>query len=121
MGFESTALAPSGTTGNLTGGAVVIGNGSWDAYALQFVVENAGASPTVTFKFQGTLDGTNWYDVGYVTDVSDTISTATRVMTAQGASVCFVSNPITRQYYAVRVVVTGNNNITWRAEVYRID
>ena len=120
MGFDSALLAPAGSTGNITGPAVALGSG-WQAFALQFVVEAAGGSPTVTYKFQASLDGTNWFDVGYITDASDTIATATRVATSTGAQVAFVSNPVARQFLYFRVVTTGNNNITFRAEAYRID
>ena len=120
MALDSQALAPSGSTGNIVGNPVALGSG-WQAFALQFIVEAAGGSPTVTYKFQASLDNVNWYDVGYITDASDTLSTATRVMTAVGAQVCFVSNPIARQYLSFRVVTTGNNNITFSAQAYRID
>jgi hypothetical protein len=115
---ETHVLAPSGSNGNQTGPAVGIGVGTTNTMVFQFVVEAAGGSPTVTFQFQGSIDNEYWYPIAYVTDSSDTVSTASRVMTATGASVCFLSNPIARAYNYVRVVVSGINNITYRAEAY---
>lgn len=112
-------LAPTGSTGNITGGAVGVGN-SYHTVACQFVVEVAGGSPTVTYKFQGSQDGVNWYDIGYVTDASDTVSQATRVRTSVGADIAFIANPVARQYAFFRVVTTGNNNVTFRAELYTL-
>jgi hypothetical protein len=112
-------LAPNGSTGNITGAAVGIGS-SYNTLAFLFVVEVAGGAPTVTYKFQGTMDGINWFDLGYITDASDSLSQATRVRTAVGADICFVANPVARQYAAYRVIVTGNNNITFRAEAYTL-
>lgn len=116
--FDNITLAPSGSTGNGTGATCQVQG--YDALAFQFVVENAGATPTVTFKFQGSLDGTNWYDMAYITDANDTTSTTTKTVTAQGASVMFLDNPVARKYKFARVVVSSNTNITYRAEAWRI-
>lgn len=118
--LDTVLLAPSGSVGTLVGTGVALHNGNWDILGFQFVVENAGVSPTVTYKFQGSLDNSNWFDIGYITDASDTISQAPLSMTAAGANVCFISNPIARRFLWYRVVVSANNNITFRAEVYRL-
>lgn len=110
-------LAPTGSTGNSVGTAVGIGS-SYHTLAFQFVVEGAGT--TVTYKFQGSMDQANWYDLGYITDASDALSQATRVRTSVGADICFVSNPVARQYQYYRVVVTANTGITWRAEAHTL-
>ena len=115
--YEKLMLANTGSTGNATGSSVHVG-GTYDAVAFQFVVEAVGGAPTVTYKYQGSADGTNWFDVGYITDATDTVAVATRAMTAVGAQVAFLSNPVARKYKFFRVVTTGNNNVTYRAEVY---
>ena len=116
--METHQLAPPGSNGNQTGPAVGIGIGTTNTMVFQFVVEAVGGAPTVTYQFQGSVDGTNWYNIAYVTDSSDTVSTATRARTSTGADVCFLSNPIARAYNYVRVVVSGINNVTYRAEAY---
>lgn len=117
--YNSGELAPSGSTGNVIGASYAVG-GSYEALALLFVVEAVGASPTVTYRFQGSPDGVNWFDVGYITDASDTISTSTRAMTATGSQVAFLSNPVARRYAYFRVVTSSNNNVTFRAELFRV-
>lgn len=117
--YHVGTLAPTGSTGNVSGASYAV-HGVYEALVFLFVVEEVGASPTVTYKFQGSPDGENWFDVGYITDVSDTISSATRAMTAAGSQVAFLSNPVARRYAFFRVVTTGNNNVTFRAELYRV-
>jgi len=116
--YDATYLAPPGSTGNMTSTPKPIG--SYDSLVLQFVVEAIGTTPTVTYKFQGSVDDVNWYDIGYVTDASDTISATTRSMTAVGAQVEFLSNPVARKYKWFRIVVTSNTNVTFRAEAYPV-
>lgn len=111
-------LAATGTTGNNTHTGVDSGPAP-GPIACQFVVEAVGATPTVTFKFQGSLDGTNWYDLAYFTDASDTLSVATRTVTATGASVNFLDTVNSgRMYNKFRCVTTSNTNVTYRAELY---
>ena len=116
---DKTVLAPAGSTGNNTHAAA---NAPAQAVnvAFQFVVEAVGATPTVTFKFQGSLDGLNWYDVAYVTDAVDTGAVAGRTVTAVGASLAFVQSPAQRAYTQYRCVTSANTNVTYRAEMFEI-
>lgn len=114
-------MAATASTGNNTHAAVTAPIESSAATAIQFVVEVAGATPTVTWKAQGSLDGTNWYDVLYVSDSSDTAATTGLVSTAVGAKVIWLSNATSRQYAQFRVVTSSNTNITYRAELYVAD
>lgn len=113
-------LAPAGTTGNNTSTASHVDPNHF-ALVFQFVVEAVGATPTVTFKFQGSPDNTNWYDIGYITDGTDGISQSTRTVTAVGSSIAFLSNPFARRYRYVRCVTTANTNVTYRAELYQVN
>lgn len=116
MATLNVSLAPTGSSGNNTHAATSIPQ--YAAVAFQFVVETAGATPTITYKFQGSLDGTNWYDVAYTTDASDTISQATRTATAVGAQASFADVPAARHYTQFRCVTSANTNITYRAEAW---
>jgi hypothetical protein len=118
--YHVGTLAPTGSTGNVSGASYAV-HGIYEALVFLFVVEEVGASPTVTYKFQGSPDGENWFDVGYITDSSDTISTATRTRTSVGADIAFVSNPVARRYAYYRVVTSLNTNVTFRAEIYTIE
>ena len=113
----SHSLAPSGSTGNNTHDGVFVGS-EYEAIAFLFIVEAVGGSPTVTWKVQGSVDGTNWHDSGYITDSSDTVSTATRIGNSVGAQVAFLSNPVARRYRYFRVVTSANTNVTYRVEVH---
>lgn len=123
--YELIPVAPSGSTGNNTHTGVHIEG--YDSVAFQFVVEVAGATPTITWKIQASPDdlsvsdvNAHWYDLGYVTDGSDTISQATITQTAVGGKIVFLSNPVARMYRRFRVVTTANTNVTYRTEAYRV-
>jgi hypothetical protein len=123
--YEQILLAPAGSTGNNTHNSVHIEG--YDALSVEFVVEAIGATPTVTWKVQASPDdvsvsdaNAHWYDLGYVTDASDTISVATQVSTTVGAKIIFLSNPAARKYRRFRVVTSANTNVTYRVEANRI-
>ena len=86
--------------------------------AFQFVVEAAGATPTVTFKYQGSLDNSNWVDLPYISGANETTTQATQTVTAVGATVNWLSTAHTRFFKFFRCVTTSNTNITYRAEMY---
>lgn len=116
--FDKHLLAPAGSTGNATHNAVKLG--PYEALVFHFVVEATGATPTVTYKFQGSVDGSNWFDIAYVTDANDTVAVSTRVRTTVGSDVAFLSNPVARRYQYVRLVTSSNTNVTYRGEVYQV-
>ena len=115
--IEQISLAPVNTAA-ATGATTRVGPN--ETVAFEFEITAIGATPTITFKYQGSLDGTNWYDVAYVTDANDTVSVATRVVTTVGTSVQFLSNPVARRYDYYRVVPSANTNVTWKASAWRI-
>ena len=89
---------------------------------FQFVVEVIGATPTVTFKYQASLDNVNWYDLVYFTDANDTLSVATRVVTTVGASVQWLdTGNSSRLYRYYRLVTSANTNVTYRGELYAFE
>lgn len=117
---DKKVLFPTGTTTASTGNSVeletIVQNG---VVACQFVVEAVGATPTVTFKYQGSLDNVNWYDMIYFTDANDTLSVATRTVTGTGASVNFLDVANSSRYYKYyRCVTSSDTNVTYRAELY---
>lgn len=113
-------LAPKGSTGNNTHAALAI-NPDSEEIAVQFVVEAVGATPTVTWKVQGTLDGTNWVDISYITPSVGTGAVAGRVVTAVGVDIIFMERPAERQYKSLRLVTSANTNVTYRCELYLTD
>lgn len=114
---EINYLAPKGTTGNVLGSAV---QGIPDYYAagFQFVVEAAGATPTITFTVQGSLDNITWSDITYLPAGSDTASVAPQTVTAVGTTVFFLDDPSGARFYKYwRLNPTANTNITFRCEM----
>jgi hypothetical protein len=111
--------AAAGSTGNNTHSAVKV-DSDYNTVAFLFYVTAIGASPTVTWKFQGSIDGTNWHDVAYVTDASDTLSVATEVDTTVSLSTHFLANPVARKYRYFRLVTSSNTNVTYRADIYTV-
>lgn len=119
---DRVLLAESGSTGNNTHSATSLG--PTETLAFQLVVESVGATPTITWKIQGTIDGTRWYDLGYITDSSDGISTTAITVASPSAgagSLIFLSNPVARQYQQYRAVTTANTNVTYRIEAYPVN
>lgn len=113
------ALAATGSTGNNTHTAVTPADHDNAQVAFQFVVEAVGGTPTVTFKYQGSLDGLTWTDVPYVPANTNTSATATQTVTGVGTTLNFLDiNSGARLFEQFRCVTTANTNVTYRAELY---
>jgi hypothetical protein len=111
-------LAPKASTGSNTH-AGFRADLSSDNLIVQFVVEAIGATPTVTWKIQGSMDSPdgvtgNWYDCGYFTDAVVTDAVAARTATAVGAQVEFLNRP----FKWFRLVTSANTNVTYHGELY---
>jgi hypothetical protein len=120
MPAAKTALTAAGQTGNNTHAGVLAPRAGDGRIAFEFVVEAVGATPTVTFKYQGSMDGSNWFDIFYVTDASDTPSAATRVVTAVGRSLQWLSLAGLVRFFAYyRLVTTSNTNVTYSANIHQ--
>lgn len=112
-------LAPVGSTGNNTHAAVTLPD-RYDGLVMQMNVTAVGATPTITYKFQGSMDATTWFDVAYVTDANDTVAVATRSMTSVTSQIQFLSNPVARSYKYLRLVTSANTNVTYNADAFII-
>jgi hypothetical protein len=120
MSLLSQKLAPVGSTGNNTHTGVPVDD-AYEAVAFLFNITAIGATPTVTYKFQGSLDGLTWYDVFYITDATDTPSAATRAGTTVSQTVQWMSSTGPRKYTQFRCVTTANTNVTYNADVITFD
>lgn len=109
-------LAATGTVGNVTSAAVQANQGA-RSVAVEFIVEVAGATPTITYKLQGTFDGTNWFDLITVPANSDTAA-ITQTQTAVGDFVTYLDLVGGRFANQFRLVTSANTNITYRANLY---
>lgn len=114
-------LSPTGSTGNNTHTAVQMPGPGLRTVAFQFVIEAVGATPAVTWKIQGSLDGVGYMDIPYVTNTSDT-TTANPITesapTAGFRRVLWLANPLARQFRYFRLVTSANTNVTYRGELY---
>lgn len=108
-----------GTTGTPASPVIEL-DGDPDDIGFEFVVEVIGATPSITFKWQGSLNGTDWFDYGYITDASSVESFAARTVTTVSASVQWRSNAL-RRYRFVRCVPSANTNVTFRAALIEFD
>jgi len=114
-----TVMAATGSNGSTTHGAV---NSDPDSRmeCFHFVVEAVGGTPTITFKVQGSLDGTNWTDIPYITGSSDTAATTGITVTATGVTPIWLANADARFYKQFRLVTSANTNVTYRCELYEV-
>lgn len=122
--YERIQLAPSTSVATTHPSVQLAG---YDSLAFEFVVDVVGATPTITWKVEGSpdevdVDDTNshWYDVAYVTDANDTASTSTKTATSVGGQIIFLDNPVARRYRKYRLVTSALTNITYHADAYRI-
>lgn len=119
--IDSHSLAPTGSTGNNTHTAVQVPGVGDYAVAFQLVIEAAGATPAITWKIQGSIDGTGYTDIAYITTTSDTAASSAIVESAPAAGdrkIIWLSNPVARRYRYFRLVTSANTNVTYRGELY---
>lgn len=119
-----TTLHAAASTGTGAGTALTLGTldgGSpFDQLvALQFEVEAVGATPTLTFQIEGTLDGTNWFSVARYSESSDTVDAAAVTVTATGRTIKFVDLR-KRPLLKLRVNVSANTNVTFNAKAWTL-
>jgi hypothetical protein len=111
-------LAAVGTTGNNTSSAIELPTGDGMAQVGLLVrIEAAGATPTVTYKLQGSFDNVVWGDVALISSDSDTvINTATK--TAVADFLYHVAQAHSRAFRYYRFVTAANTNVTYSAQLF---
>jgi hypothetical protein len=111
--------APAGSTGNNThAGVAVDGYEDVVTLVLEFITSAIGATPTVSFKWQGALEGpevsdaaSNWFDLDVLPEGTAT-EAVTQTVTATGAytsSLEIARRPIRK----IRLVTSANTNVTY--------
>lgn len=118
--FISSPLAASGSTGNNNHQSVSVAPAA-QLIAVEFVVEVAGGTPTVTYKLQGTFDrgeisdgSAGWFDLILLPSDNETAA-VTRVVTAVGDYASYLAQSHVRFVPRVRLVTSANTNITYAA------
>lgn len=109
----------AGTTGNVTSSAVAI-NEDAEAYCAEINVSAVGGTPTVTFTLEVSMDGTNWYAIGFLSNNNDTVQTSL-VSTGVGRALLYANLVNTRFAKYIRVVSSANTNVTFDTKVWTYD
>lgn len=107
----------SAQTGNVnTAGAAAVGASSTDAAAV-VITSTIGATPTVTANIQGSVDGTNFYNIPYslVSAPSTYVLTALTITTAVTTAYQLQAG---QAWQVVRVAYTANTNVTLTTTAY---
>lgn len=115
-----SVVAPGTQAANGTVGPVRVRDHG-KTVGFQIVISTAsGGTQTVTWKWQGSFDGTNFVDVAYITDASNTSATSTLTKTATGTYVQFLDIASgARNYNYYQLVVTSvTDTIKWGADIY---
>ena len=113
--------APAGSTGNNTHASVPVPSDA-DALGLEFNITVAGATPTITWKYQASDDdasladaSSDWYDL--ITKDADTGTNAlSKTKTAVGvyeSEVDLRSQPCAK----IRLVTSANTNVTYQGKI----
>lgn len=113
--MNSWNVFATGSTGNGTG---VLNNadGLGGRVAVEFQVEAVGATPTITWQVEGSLDGTNWGPVDLLQmDATVAGSNAAITTTTVGKVQRFIDGGTLRFYSNLRVRTTLNTNVTYSA------
>jgi hypothetical protein len=108
-------------TGNFTSAA---GGSTSSSFGISgpgaiIITSTIGATPTVTVNIQGSVDGTNWFNVPYYAGAF--VVTPTYVLTA-----ITITTATTQQYILqpggpweyVQIVASANTNVTLTATAY---
>jgi hypothetical protein len=114
-------LAAVGTTGNNTSAGVSIPV-DVDVINAEIKVEAVGATPTITYKLQGSDDdgtvadaASDWYDLSMLPEGANT-EVATDTKTAVGVYE-YSLEQARRPTSKVRLVTSANTNVTYSAEL----
>lgn len=116
-------LAAAGSVGNQTHASIGT-DADFDVLSLEFEITAVGATPTVSWVFQGSNDGpevpdasSDWYALSVLPADSNTELAAVQTKTAVGvypASVEISRRPVRK----IRLVTSANTNVTYEAELY---
>lgn len=119
-------LAPVGSTGNNTHASVNV-NEDAEVLAAEFEITAVGATPTVSFLYQGSFDGpevadgaSDWFPLSILPGDTNVESVAVQTKTAVGvypSSVEVARRPVKK----VRLITSLNTNVTYEAELYAAD
>lgn len=121
-------MANVGSTGNNTHASVPVdGTEGVEVLSLEFEITAIGATPTVSWLYQGSMDGSDvpdsssdFFTLEVLPSDSATESAAVQTKTAVGvyeSSVEISRRPVRK----MRLVTSANTNVTYEADAYGTD
>jgi len=116
-------LAPAASTGNNTHAQLEV-PAEADSLMIEVEVEVIGATPTLTFNVQGSMDDTDlaaassdWFEVFGMPSAGAAEVDISGTVVAVGLS-AFSLNLVSRPVKKLRLVTSANTNVTYSAELY---
>lgn len=116
-------LAAVGSTGNNTHASVAT-DSDFDVLSLEFEITAVGATPTVSWLFQGSMDGgevsdanSDWFALEVLPSDAVAESAVVQTKTAVGvyeSEVDLKRRPVNK----VRLVTSANTNVTYESECH---
>lgn len=126
MSLLTYTLHAAGSTG--TGRQSIRNLADCTRAEIEFVVENVGATPTVTFQVEGLRIGgdptvaADWTVLSLLTaDASVATSSTAITVTATGNTRRYIDGLDKRFFDALAINVTANTNITFHSNLNRAD
>jgi hypothetical protein len=115
--FHVLPLAATGRTGANTDGPVSVIPYGHGPVALEFIVEAAGGSPSVTVALQGSFDNITFVPIFILPAGSDT-AVASFAATSAITFLYFVAQKHSRSFPYYQSVTTSNSNMTYRSNLW---
>lgn len=86
--------------------------------ALQVTVSTTSGSPTITYKLQGSLDGTNYCDIALLPNDSSTTAASFTKAVAPNTYVYFVDQQHSRKFESYQFVSSSVTTTTYSASLF---
>ena len=111
----STATLLTAATGNVTSdvGHRSVAGGP----AAVVITSTVGATPTVTVNIQGSVDGTNFYNIPYALVATPETLTIAAITITTATTTTYLLRP-DHAWTFVRLVLSANTNVTLSATAY---
>ena len=115
-GLGSAVTLSSAQTGNADS-TNTVDRGSRRGPGAVVITTTVGSTPTVTVNIQGSVDGTNWFNVGYaLVATPETVAVAALTITT-AVTTTYLLRP-DHPWQFLKLVYSSNTNVTLTATAY---
>lgn len=121
-GRKIAQLAAVGSTGANTHASAAT-DSDFDSLSLEFEITAVGATPTITYKYQGSQDdptvadaSSDWFDLEVLPN-----DAATEAVSATKTAVGVYESTVDlgrRPFNKIRLVTSANTNVTYESEAF---